>query len=514
MKEYVKLNDNEEHLSLGNLFRLIKEESTMKNSFLQADLFCTLFDISDISDSTVNNYCTGYRSINTIYKQIFVKKMHQYMQTPTIFVSTILKLVDTLEDTLHPQTTLDDQLLIINHNAKLKEVCLRLYTLSKNDISVDSAFSIDLKSQLDQKDYYSFMILILDFVILKKKQPIYLEDEVSKLVESNLYHTNISVREITDYMNVQLQNGILSLRSILELAKQENPFACFELGSLEFYGWIAGKPRYIKSYEYYSIAAKKQHPVANWAIGFMYYHGYLGNKTHTDYRKALHYLNISRKLDCSHAFNSLGQIFLSGVIPHIPKNTKKALDYFELATTKNNVYAYNNLGLWYEKKDEIKKAFTFFQKSADLGESWAANKMGEYYRKGIGTKKDMKKAFDYYLLSSEAPNYCVCMWSKYNLAKYVYQNGVSELGISPNIQKAITLYEEASYSILEASKELIFLYYTQYLASSKKDTYLLSKIDVYLKKIQSHPDYTKKIGIEIEKLLNSLYDEYEISYKK
>lgn len=514
-KEYIKLNDNDNHLSLGNLFRIIKEESVMKNSFLQSDLFCILFDISDISDSTVNNYCTGYRSINTIYKEAFLRQLQQYSKKPTIFVDTILKIVDILEDFVHTNTkAIDDKLTLINTNSKLRHVCFHLYSLSKNDTSVDPAFSKDLKQQFDQKDYYSFLILILDFVILKKKQPVFVEDEVAKLIESNIYHTNISVHEITDFMNVQLQSGILSIRNIMELAKQENPFACFEMGSLEFYGWITGKPNYFKSYQYYTIAAKKQHPVANWAIGFLYYHGYIGSKSHFDLRQALHYLNLARKLNCSYAFNSLGQLYLSGTFSHVAKDEKKAITLFEIATKQNNVYAYNNLGLYYEKKADYEKAFSYYLKSADLGESWAANRIGEYYRKGIYVTRDLEKAFSYYTISSESPAYCVCAWSFYNLATYFYKTGCLELGIQPDIEKAIMYYQCSSDTILESNKELVLIYYERYLSSGKKETYWLEQANLFLKKLQNHPVYTKQIGMEFESILQKQYDSYEFSLKE
>ena len=32
---------------------------------------------------------------------------------------------------------------------------------------------------------------------------------------------------------------------------------------------------------------------------------------------------------------------------------------------------------------------------------------------------DGKKAFEYYTISSEAPKFTLCPWSKYNLAKYL-----------------------------------------------------------------------------------------------
>ena len=52
-KQYIKLNDNDENLSLGNLFRLIKEMAKNRVSALQSELFCILFSVDSINDTTV-----------------------------------------------------------------------------------------------------------------------------------------------------------------------------------------------------------------------------------------------------------------------------------------------------------------------------------------------------------------------------------------------------------------------------------------------------------------------------
>ena len=68
---YIRLNTNDNYLSIGNLFRIIKEESNNLHSFVQSELFYIIFNTDDIADSTGNNYCTGNRSINIKYKNYF-----------------------------------------------------------------------------------------------------------------------------------------------------------------------------------------------------------------------------------------------------------------------------------------------------------------------------------------------------------------------------------------------------------------------------------------------------------
>ena len=71
MRKYLKLNNNDNQLSLGNICRIIKNNSVSKIFAGQTDIFCALFNIDTISDSTVNNYCIGYRSIGPDYKNIY-----------------------------------------------------------------------------------------------------------------------------------------------------------------------------------------------------------------------------------------------------------------------------------------------------------------------------------------------------------------------------------------------------------------------------------------------------------
>ena len=75
---YIKLNNNDNHLSLGNLFNIIKKISKNKSGAIQTELFCILFNIDNISETTVNNYCTGLRSINSSYKQIYINYKKKY----------------------------------------------------------------------------------------------------------------------------------------------------------------------------------------------------------------------------------------------------------------------------------------------------------------------------------------------------------------------------------------------------------------------------------------------------
>ncbi len=502
-RKFIRLNINDNYLSFGNVFRIIKEETNTTNMFLQSDLFSIIFNTYNIADSTVNNYCTGLRAINPKYRNYFKEMKNKFKQDKNVFIFTIGKILNLIEiEEINVDNITIEQ---INNSLKLKHICNRLYTISKNDSDVNIKLSNELYKNLEECNLYNFMVQILFYVILDKKQPIYINNQLNELIEKNIYDTNISVNDIQDFVKVQLNSGIWSIRGINELAKKNNPFACFEIASMEFHGIATGKPRYEEAYRYYKIAAEHNHPVANWAIGYLYYEGYIGNKSRRDLYLAFKYFNKSRKLKCSNAFNSIGLIILNGSIPHINPNKSKAIELFEKAISLGNIYAYNNLGKIYENKKDYKKAYDYYLSSAELGESWAANKIGEFYRTGISNGKDLKKAFHYYTISSESLRFTLCPWSKYNLAKYFYKDGNLEIDVKKDINKAIELLEDIADNLIEASKELLYIYYDLYIKSGKKNKNYLEKVYLYKEKCEKNIDYNDKIKQDIENQLKQFH---------
>lgn len=502
--KFIRLNINNNYLSFGNLFRIIKEESINTNTFIQSDLFSIIFNTYDIADSTVNNYCTGFRAINGKYKNYFQEIRDKFKEDKNILVVTIAKIIELIENK-HIDTD-NITIININNNIRLKHICNKLYTISKNDSNVSIELSNKLYQDLENNNLYDFIVQVLFYVILEKNQPIRINEQFDNIIEKNIYDTNISVNDIQEFIKIQLNSGIWSIRGIRELAKKKNPFACFEIASMECYGIITGKSRYEEAYKYYKIAAENNHPVANWAIGYLYYQGHIGNKSRQDLYLSLKYFNKAKRLNCSNAFNSLGLILLNGNLPHIHKNISKAIKLFEKASSLGNVYAYNNLGRIYENSKNFKKAFEYYIVSANLGESWAENKVAEFYRIGIATEKNLQKAFEYYSLSSDSPKFTLCQWSKYNLAKYFYENGNVEIGIKKDINKAIELLDDISDELLEASSELVYIYYKLYLDSHKNNKFYLEKLNLYKGKCERNVNYNNKTKSKIEHCLKQIYN--------
>ena len=93
--------------------------------------------------------------------------------------------------------------------------------------------------------------------------------------------------------------------------------------------------------------------------------------------------------------------------------------------------------MYAEKNRDLPSSFFYFKISADLNNSWALNKVGEYYRKN----NELKKAFYYYKKAIECPMNERDKNSYYNLAKYYYSVGNTELKIKKDKEKAEKYFE-------------------------------------------------------------------------
>ena len=287
-----------------------------------------------------------------------------------------------------------------------------------------------------------------------------------------------------------MQDGINYTHSLKKLAKEKNPYACYEMGELEYTGAMVGYSRYIKSYEYFKIAAEKNHPRSCWLIAQMIYQKKIGDLSKDDLKLAWNYLKKAEKVGSVAATNTIGVCYLNGLVPDEPKNEKKAIEYFKKAINYEYVYAYNNLGKIYEKKGDYKKAFKYFLFGADKEESWACNKVAEYYRTGIAGDIDMAKAFNYYKLATEVPLSILDHWAFYNLAKYFYLKGNIEAHIEKNIAKATKYFKTAAQrGIIPAYEELIYIYIDKYKES--ESDYHLNKINEYLNILAKDKYYDK-----------------------
>ena len=490
-KKFIKMNNNQNQLSLGNFIQIIKKNSVNKHLANQVEIFCSIFNIDDVNESTVNNYCIGARSIGDEYKDIYVKLNKKYKKDMKVFIPIVSKIVCLL------MGKIDDNLSIqeINDNKNLKDICITLYNISKNDNKVSDTLSTKLLNDINKNNLYDCVVDLLIYIVLEHKQPIYISDEINEKLENILYNTNIAFESLQEFINLQFDEGINYDYTIKKLAKKNNPYALFELGLNEYKGFMAGYPRYNIAFDYFSKSAHFNHPRANYIAGRMLIEGTIGSCSDEDIKKGLDYLKKAEQLNNIACLNILGQFYLKS------GEEEKAIKYFERASSHNFVYALNNLGKIYENKKMYDKAFEYYLRSANLEESWACNKIGEMYRLGIGTEIDLKKSFEYYNKALEVPIDYIENYAKYNLAVYFYMYGNYEIGIEKDEERAIKLLTQSSDKVIDSCIFLLCYYV------SKND---LENILKYKQIIENNPMFDIKLKNKIEDILKKIKDDVKL----
>ncbi|NMA51335.1 MAG: sel1 repeat family protein [Mollicutes bacterium] len=497
MKKYIKLNSNDEHLSLGNFFRIIKDLSKNKSNAIQTDLFSIIFNIDYIADTTVNNYLVGYRRIGDKYIQAFLNRMKKYNKDKNEFVNTISALLSIIKGQLVNNIDIN----YINNSREVINICNKMFNLAKNDEQVKKEEIEEIKKYLDNNKYYDAIICFLNYIILIKKQPIYEENLKKEVFENILSDSSISSSSLKKYLSLKLKEGINYYPSLKKLSKEGNAYASFELGSNEYYGYVSGKPRYTIAYDFLSIAADQNHGGACYIIGVMLIKGLLGNKTNNDLKRGYNYLKKAYSLKNIASCNVLGNMYKDGIYP-LKKDLKKAVYYYNKGINRDYSFSYNNMGYLYEK-DDFEKAIKYYLKSADLGESWACNKVANYYY----DQNDIDKAFMYYKKSIDNNYSVVNFYAFYNLATkyYLYGNEV----VKKDENKAIEYLNIAKNNhILEAYLELIKYYIIKYNKTKEKGYYYLC--EQLIDDISKEDKYNNKIKKDVEKLLKLIKQEIDV----
>lgn len=434
-KKFIKMNESNDYLSLGKVMSIIKDNAINKECAMQSEIFCTLFNIVEINNTTVNNYCIGYRAIGTEYKKIYFDLQRDYLDNKDCFIGVVIKIVSILEDKVYISN--DNCLNIIQNSLLLKNVNNELIELMNNDKNISEHFKNDIIKNKD--DNYNTFIKLISYAVLDNKQPVFIKNDLV-----------IDKEDLDEYLKLNMTEGTNHILGLCELANQNNVYACAELGSLEFSGFVSGKKDIQKSYDYYLKSAQKNHPKGCWMVANLILTGRIGN-LNKDFNLAWDYLNKAIELNSTAALNTMGNCYLKGLTPDKRIDEKRALEYYERAAEEGYVFAYNNIGLYYERHNNEKEALKYFDLSASLGESWALNKIGEYYR----LKKDYKNAYYYYYESSNAPISNRNNYSLYNLAKYYYLNGNKELSIKKDREKAKEYLQIAAANGIKEALDLL-----------------------------------------------------------
>lgn len=415
-RNYIKMNDNDNYLSLGNVINTIKKVSNNKNA-MQTELFYTIFNVNNVNATTINNYCIGYRAIGLEYKRIFIDLKRKFEQDKEIYINIILGILSIMDDVIYVKDV--SSLELINTNKKLNEVIKELLIIAQNDEHIEKETINSIKKLTN----YEAFIELLNYSILENNQPVYTQS----------INIKINREELNEYLKIKLYYGESYINSLIELSRKDNMYACAELGSLEFDGYISGKPNYKKCYDYYYKAALKDHPKGCWMVANLM----LTGRVKLEFDTMWKYLNKSIELGSFAGYNTLGLCYLRGINKQNKKDLNEARKNFQISAEHGYVFAFNNLGKTYEEEGNIEEAIKYYKVSADMNECWALNKVGEYYRK----KRDLKTAYIYYLKATESPITERIKYPFYNLAKYYYENGCEEANIKKDTTKAKELYD-------------------------------------------------------------------------
>ncbi len=406
-KYYIKMNEGN-ILSLGNVINAIKKVANNNNAS-QSEIFSCIFSVNNINNTTINNYCIGYRSIPIEYKDMYIN----IYANKNKFLDIIITIMNILDNKIY-----SNDIKIVNNNSKIKEIIDNLLIICRKDKNIKNEFVNHIKSL----NNYDAFLELLYYAIVENTQPIYKQD----------INIRINKNELDEYLKIKLYYGQSYISSLILLSKKGNMYANAELGSLEFDGFISGEKDYQKSFNYYLEAADKNHPKACWMVANLM----LSRKVKMNFKIMWKYLNKSIKLGSAAGYNTMGLCYLKGINEENKIDLEKAKKYFLIASEYGYVYAFNNLGMISEKENNIDEAYKYYKISADMGESWALNKMGEYYRK----QNDYKTAFMYYNKAIDAPLNEVSKYAYYNLAKYYYENGNICVNIKRDINKAKEYY--------------------------------------------------------------------------
>lgn len=128
---------------------------------------------------------------------------------------------------------------------------------------------------------------------------------------------------------------------------------------------------------------------------------FLNNK---NYEEAIFYFKRSAENGKPHSMYRLGSYYDKG--SYVEKDVNKAFEYFEKAAALEHKESLFACALYYNDGKiggipNYEKAFHYAEKAAKLNDEQALYLLGHYYENGIFVKKDIEKAYEFYLKSSD-----------------------------------------------------------------------------------------------------------------
>lgn len=209
---------------------------------------------------------------------------------------------------------------------------------------------------------------------------------------------------------------------------QEQANHYFENGNAYYYE----KKDTNNAYKYYMKAAKSGNSAGEYAVGYGYETGEIGEK---NLDKAFNWYAKSYSHKNTTAMVKIAYWYYSGI--YFEKDEKKAVQIYHEAAELGNMEAQRTLGIYlYQGSNVVKqnylKAIDWFKRAFNQGDSWSAFYLGQIYEFGDGVEQNIDQAVLFYKKGVERGN----ADSHYRLAKWYRTT-------KHDIQAAISLYENA-----------------------------------------------------------------------
>ena len=221
-------------------------------------------------------------------------------------------------------------------------------------------------------------------------------------------------------------------------------------------GYIYLNGKYIKqdfnkAIHYFTLAADQNDPDAQLLLGACYLYG---NNIHVDINKAIYYLTLSANHNNSAAQYAIGMLYL---YKYNDRNrVLKGLDFLIQSSKNCFPKAYFPVAYFYHEgkyvNKDIKKALHNYKEASSFNNQYAKNNLGIIYKNGIGNEiqKNIEFAFVFF---DEAIRRFNDKTSMYNLSHiYIY-----EIKTKEKIDDSIDLLIESSKQNFIPSKVLLLI---------------------------------------------------------
>ncbi|KAK8881199.1 hypothetical protein M9Y10_003931 [Tritrichomonas musculus] len=271
-------------------------------------------------------------------------------------------------------------------------------------------------------------------------------------------------------------------------ANQNDSKAQFNLGVI-YYNGIYVTRDINKAIHYYSLAANQNHSNAQFNLGVIYYEGIYVTR---DINKAIHYYSLAADQNNSYAQFILGLMYLRGNC--VPENIKKGIYLFTLSALNGCIDANFCVGYFYHRgfymKRDVNKAIHYYKEASSFNNPYAKNNLGILFKNGYKDEiaVNLGLSIEYFKEAIRQENDEVSM---YNLAHlYFYEDPIKD-----SIDKSIELLINSIKSGFQQSEELLCI------ALIKKHNF---DVDIIITEIDDIIQESEELSFDIcEMIINS-----------